>query len=68
MAFKSPEAEIVAFLLRSKLVPQQIVARLESPGKEGSSLGNAAHVLVLEVGDSFAERGFGRLNGWLKHH
>ena len=68
VALKTSDAEVVGFLLRSKLVPQQIIARLEAPdpaGKRGASFTNTTRALVLEIGGAFAERGFGRINGWL---
>lgn len=63
-AFNSSEVELSGFLIISKLLPAQIIARLDSPRKGGSPLGNRVKVLILEIGDGLAERGFGRLNGW----
>ncbi len=78
IAFRSVTADMFGFFVRSTLAADQIIARLESPGREGfyeddsveePGLTGADSLFVIEIGEDFkAGRGFTRAGTWLQRH
>ena len=79
--FRSVTADVFGFFIRSRLVPRQIVAAIQSPGKAlwqkdndripdiGPFLQSGDGLMVVEIGEDFqAEAGFTRAGTWLQHH
>lgn len=73
-AFRSSNADLFGYAIKSKLAAKAIQAALESPGGKYRSdayppLDGADNLLVLEIGaDYSAGKGFTRLGTWLQRH
>ena len=79
--FRSVTADVFGFFIRSRLVAPQIVAAIQSPGKNRWQQDNdripdiepflqsGDGLMVVEIGEDFkAEVGFTRAGTWLQHH
>ena len=69
-AFRSTTADLLGYLILSRLAPHKIRGALESPPKpEWPILNNKDSILVLEVGERFSGNAeFTRATTWLQHH
>lgn len=68
LAFRSARGDEFGFYLRSRLHPQQIMARLQSPAREAPFLDNNDSLLVLEIGKDFSAFGRSRAWTWLQRN
>ncbi len=75
--FRSVNADVFGYLLRSKLVAGQVRAAIETPQRDSSTtapivepvLEGGDNVLVVEVGKDFSgSQGFSRQQTWLQRH
>ena len=79
--FRSVKADVFGFFIRSRLVAGQIVAAIESPGKDqwlrdhdripdiAPFLQSGDGLMVVEIGEDFkATVGFTRAQTWLQRH
>lgn len=73
-AFRSVTADLFAYGITSTMAPAQLVAAIESPGRQWHSetepylLGDD-HLMVMEIGRDFsAGPGFTRFGTWLQRH
>src|SRR5690606_25447387 len=76
-AFRSMQADIFGWVIKSKRNVHQILKLLENPTDvpyPAKPLGepfltNQDHILILEIGETFTStRGFSRLTTWLQRH
>lgn len=74
--FRSLGADHFGYLIRSKIVPGQILAVIESPERgfvglrmnDPPFLTKTDSVAVIELGTEAADRGFGRATTWMQRH
>ena len=71
-AFRSVNADLFGYFVKTKLVSRQISAAIQSPNPKLNItpfLTNEDGIFVLELGDDFlAGKGFTRAATWLQHH
>ena len=80
LAFSSHDGASFAMLTKTHLDARGIIRRIESPGEKDRLYGrgpgnlptspilNDDELLVIEVGEDFADRKLGKATTWLQHH